>query len=263
MLARRQPTSLLRNRASRAPRSPASSWYAVLGASLVAVLGCRGEAPQARAEAAALDRQVRSLRNLVEAAEAGLLFPPDRLAVGLDAALIRELLQRRLPVTTVLVEPFQLRLDSADVRFENGQSLVVLGGRVSAAGDDRSFADLRISGGLRRLEVDRDSGLLRARVDLDSVEVQRLEAGGVEREIAGVLSEGFGGRSLGALGDVLPAIEIPVRLDQRLELGGFASGPVSVGAKTLAVEVSVSRVMPLRGRLWVLLDVRAGGGGPR
>jgi hypothetical protein len=27
--------------------------------------------------------------------------------------------------------------------------------------------------------------------------------------------------------------------------------------------VSVSRVMPLRGRLWVLLDVKAGGGGPR
>src|SRR5262245_23640577 len=104
---------------SRVPR-PAASRGACLA--LVALLGglgaCRGEAPRARAEAAALRRQTEGLRELIAAGKGGL-FPPDQLAIGIKAELLRDLLQRRLPIETVIGDQLRMRIERAEVSLES------------------------------------------------------------------------------------------------------------------------------------------------
>jgi len=223
------------------------------------LLGCRGGGPRARAEGAALRRQTEGLRELLAAADKGSLFSSDQLAIGIEAELLRDLLQRRLPIETVIGEQLRVRLEKAEVALENSQSLVTLQGRVSPVDGADAFADLLLLGGLHRLEVDAGTGILTARVELDRIEVQRLAAGMLERGLVQGINESLGGRSLGALGDVLPRIEIPVRFDQAVEFKGFAEGVVSVRPKRLPVRVSVARVIPVAGRLWILLDISAEG----
>lgn len=248
------------------PTPSASSRLATAPAARAAVLAlfgllaaCRGGGPRARAEGAALRRQTEGLRELVAAADKGSLFSSDHLAIGIKAELLRDLLQRRLPIETVVGDQLRVRLERAEVSLEGSQSVVTLQGRVSPVNGVDAFADLELLGGLQRFEVDAASGILTTRVELDRIEVQRLAAGMLERGLVEGLNESLGGRSLGALGDVLPRIEIPVRLDQAIEFGGFAEGVVSVRAKRLPVRVSVARVMPVAGRLWILLAISAEG----
>jgi hypothetical protein len=228
---------------------------------VVAVLvlpGCRGGGPRARAEAASLHRQTEGLRALLATAEGSRFFSPDQLAIGVKAELIRDVLQRRLPVETVVAGGLRVRIERAQVSLESSQSLITLQGRVSADQADGAYADLELLGGLRRFEVDAGSGVLTAHVDLDRVEVQRLAAGILERGLVQGATESLGGRGLGALGEVVPRLEIPMRLDRAVDFPGFAEGVVSVAPKRLPLRVSVARVVPLAGRLWIFLDVSAG-----
>jgi hypothetical protein len=156
---------------------------------------------------------------------------------------------------TVVADQLRLRLETAEISFENGQSLAFLTGRVSAADDPTAFAEVQLRGGLHRFAVDARSGILTAHVDLDGVEVRRLGAGSMERGVSDVITEGLGGRSLGALAEVLPTLAMPVRLDQVIEFGGFSEGPVFIRPKRLPVHVRVARIMPVAGRLWILLDL--------
>src|SRR5688572_24113558 len=145
------------------------------------LLGCRGDESQARAEEAVLRRQIRGLGKLLTDAEKGRLFPPDRLAIGVGHELVRDLLQRHLPLDAVPVEGLRVRLETADIVFEGGQSLVTLQGRVHPAEGEAIYTDLTLHGGLHRFEVDARAGTLRARVEVDRVDVRGMEAGSLER----------------------------------------------------------------------------------
>ena len=220
-----------------------------------ALAGCRGDS-QARAEAAILRRQIGGLRQLIADDEKGRLFPPDQLAIGIRQDLVRDLLQRRLPLETVPVPPLRVRLETADIAFEGGQSLVTLQGRVRPLDGVATYADLTLSGGLHRFEVDAKGGILRARVELDHVDLRRVEADtAVERGLVEALNDTLRGRGLGAVGDVLPAVEMPIRLDQVVDFPGVDAGILSVPAGRMPIDVSVARVVPVAGRLWVFLQV--------
>jgi hypothetical protein len=217
--------------------------------------GCRGES-QARAEAAALRRQIRGFRQLLEDDDKGRLFPPDQLAIGVRQELVRDLLQRRLPLETTPLPALRVRLETAEITFEGGQSLVTLQGRVRALGVHDSYADLTFSGGLHAFEVDTAGGVLRARVELDRVDVRHVEGGPVERGLLESVNQTLRGRGLGAIGDVLPPVEMPIRLDQAADFPGISAGLLSVPARTLPMSVKVARVVPVAERLWIFLEVR-------
>jgi hypothetical protein len=63
---------------------------------------------------------------------------------------------------------------------------------------------------------------------------------------------------LGAISAVIPPIEIPIRLEQQIVVNGFGDGPVTVAPGRLPLQLSVARVAPLSGRLWIMLDAAAG-----
>lgn len=238
---------------------PALAVRAGFGAVSLLLLGaCRDGRPQARAEAAALRRQIQGSRELLAEVDKHGFFSAEELAIGIRAELLRDLLRRQLPLETVVGARIRLRLERADVRMEAGQSLVRLEGRVGSTESSEAFADLQVFAGLHRFEVEPQSGILTARLELDRVEVQRLSAGNVERGLARALSEGLGGRSLGDLGEVLPRLAVPLRFDPAIDFDGFEGGGVQVAPQRVPVRLSVRRVVPLEGRLWVLLDVRAG-----
>jgi hypothetical protein len=214
----------------------------------------RGDA-RARAEAARLERETAGLRALLARADRGTLFGPESLVVGVRQELVRELLQAQLPVDRVWMERFRLLLDKAEVRFEGSQSLVTLEGHVDAVTDPGLYADLTCTGGLEEIEIDPKTGVLAARVVIDHVDVERVGAGVLEQGFARSVVEGMGGRGLGALGEVLPPLEIPVRVDRAIESPGFQDGALRVAPARLPLRTVVRSVVPVSGHLWIVLDV--------
>lgn len=224
-------------------------------------LACRRydtESALARAEKNVLERQIAGLRDVVALAEKGPLLPKDAIAVAVDEALVRDLIAVSLPLEQIVAERYKVRIERAEVSFVSQESVVRLHGRVSSLTAPETFVDLMLLGGIDTLEVDAQSGRLRGAVVLDHFEVRRASAAGAESRTVAALVEELGRERLEAFKTLVPRIEIPVRLDQRLVLKGPGDGPVSVRAGELPLHVAVARVLPVAGRLWVLLDVSIG-----
>jgi hypothetical protein len=163
-----------------------------------------------------------------------------------------------------------VRLETAQVSFENGESRVTLRGRVSWASQPGTFADLVALGGLHRFEVAEaeSAGRVTARVALDRVEVRQAEAAGVRRDVVEAVLDRLGATTLETLAAQIPPIAIPVSFERAVELQAVSLGPFEIAPGSLRLRVSLAEVVALRGRLWVLLDVKASagpkpvGGGP-
>lgn len=216
------------------------------------------EGARLRADQAVLERQVTGLEELVALAEQGALFPKDAFAIGIEEELVRGLLAAGLPQEQIVAERYHVRVERAAVRFESNQSLITLDGRVSQVGQPGTFADLQLRAGLGRLAIEPGTGRLKAQVVLDHFEVRQVAAAGAPDRMVKVLIEELGRERLDTFESLLPVLEIPVRLDQSLQIKDLGEGPVSVPGGELPVHVAVSRVIPLSGHLWVMLDVSAG-----
>jgi hypothetical protein len=93
---------------------------------------------------------------------------------------------------------------------------------------------------------------------VDHIEVPAAQTGGKDSRAIAALAEQLAGRNLQALENMVPPVAIPVRLQQTLAIEGLGDGPVQVRPGELPVQAAVARVVPLSGRLWVFLDVKAG-----
>jgi hypothetical protein len=56
----------------------------------------------------------------------------------------------------------------------------------------------------------------------------------------------------------LPAMTIPVRVQQRIDLPALSTGPVRIDAASMRLAVEVSQVLAVGGTLWVAVHVQAG-----
>ena len=218
---------------------------------------CESGGPRARAEAAALRRQAETLRNLIAAVENDEAFSSKHVTLGIGQELVRDLLQLTLPVETVTAPDLHVRLETAQVAFESGESRVTLRGRVSRASSPSTFADLTVHGGLHRFEVGEPAGHVTARVALDRVEVRQVEAEGLRRDLVELVLDRLGTTTLETLALQIPPLAIPVRFERTLELGAVSAGPFEIAPSSLRFRVGLAQVVALGGRLWVLLDVSA------
>jgi hypothetical protein len=219
--------------------------------------------PRARAESAALRRQAETLRNLIAAVETDQAFSSKHVTLGIGQELVRDLLQLTLPVETETAPDLRVRLETAQVAFDGGESRVTLRGRVSRASAPQTFADLVVHGGLHRFEVGEPAGHVRARVALDRVDVRQAEAAGLGRDLVEVVLDRLGVTTLEALAQQIPPLAIPVRFERALELPAVSAGPFELASGSLRFRVALAQVVPLGGRLWVLLDVGAEAGPAR
>jgi hypothetical protein len=221
----------------------------------VTLAACHPGAARARAEAAQLRRQAAGLRALLEAADQGALFSSEHVTIGIEQDLVRDLLQAQLPLERVVLERFHFRLSRADVKFESSQSLIAISGRVHAAGAPEAYAELTLVGGLDEIGVDPHTGTLTARVALDRVELDRVGTGALDAGWTRTLLESLGGSGLGALGEAVPPLQLPMRLDRTIESRGVDDGVLVVPPARLTVQAAVKRVLPMAGRLWISLEI--------
>jgi hypothetical protein len=240
----------------------ARSGIATARLGLVALVGiaglvaCRRPEPaewrKARAEKESLQRELVGFAELQGKADRGQLLTPDQIAIGVDERVVRDLMNASLPLTVDLAGRIVLRIDSAEPRFRGNQADLVFRGRVAPKDLPNAFVAAELDGSLD--QVDLREGRVAARVVLRHVTVLGNVAGDLGKDVI----EGLLRDNLETLQARIPPLEIPVRLDEVIEIPGGGDGPVTTIPGRLPLHASVAQVVPLGQRLWVLLDATAG-----
>jgi hypothetical protein len=242
------------------PSRHLSAWWLLPAA--VSILSCQGGADARhaaiRGEKLLLQKQIDGLGTLIAALKRGELTRTDQLLVGADEATVERLIGATLPQERVIAKRFRIRLEKAQVRFRGNQSVVTLAGRASAVDSPATFVDVALKGGLNDLIVQRDSGALTTRVAIYSLEVQRAAAIGAENRAVRELAKAVGQARVDSLAELGPTVVIPIRLHEDISLNALDEEPVTAAPGKLHIQLTVSKVLAVSGRLWVLLDVVAG-----
>ncbi len=202
-----------------------------------------------------LAHEVAGLRHLTELLDRGGTVVPDSdIAVVIEGTLVRELIAAQLPFEAD-VERFHVRLMKADVQF-HGSAVVALRGDARLRRTPAVQGTLSVLGALDEIAVDRVSGVLRAKITIDEIRIEK--AGGLESVLSGRALERLAGSLRTQLAALLPTLEIPVRVQQRLDLPAVTTGPFRIAAASLPLEVDVTRVVAGRGRLWIGVRLHPG-----
>jgi hypothetical protein len=229
----------------------------LLGAALVfALVGCRApeprEAVEARNRKVVLENQLIELGKLVEKARRGELVTEGQIAIGVSESLVQRLLTASLPPDRLIGKRLHIALDRVEPVFRGGLALIRLRARVSAADLPDAKFDLDIVSGLKNVRLEK--GRLLARVSILHFRVVESFAGNVGKN----LIEDAVRANLEQVENLIPALEIPVLLENSVEFGGIKEGPVRVGAGRLPLELGLSHVLPINERLWLLVRAEAG-----
>ena len=226
-------------------------------ATILCSAGCQGPqgAGELHARKVTLEREVKGLREMVsrlDRGEPGL--PPGDVTIALEDRLLRDLLVAELPVE-VDVDRFHVRLDQAQVAFR-GSALVTLEGRVRLIERADLEGEVRLLGALDHVAIDPESGTLRATIAVDHIDLKKLS--GLEGFVSGSTLDDLARTLRKELAGRLPALTIPVKVQQRIELPALTTGPVRTDGASMPLEVGVSQVLAVGGTLWVAVHVQAG-----
>jgi hypothetical protein len=219
--------------------------------------GCRQDRGEAELHArlSTLEREAEGLRASLATLERGEpILPEDAVAVAVSESVVKEFLDAQLPFE-VDAGRFKVRLTQGEAVFR-GSPAVRLTGSISPAEHPDLVGEVRAQGALEEVRVELETGILRATVALDHVDLVRM--GGLERFVSeGSLNE-LARRVRKQLEPNLPAIEIPVRIEQGVELPSVTDGPVRLQGARMPLEVSVAGMFTGRGVLWVAVRVVPG-----
>jgi hypothetical protein len=216
--------------------------------------GFRPEARQA-VEEAILDRRSEGLEALTAAARrnAGRVIGPEDILVVVGQGLVQQVLDGAVPYERTIGDRFRVRVAQCSVHFEDGLALVQLDGRASLTAGGEVGAELTAYGGLDVVDLDAESGVLRARVHVFAVEAKRAGVLGLPTP-AGRLAEEISREKLESFSSLLSSVEIPVRLERAITLPAiYTESGVSIAAMHLPLNLSVVEVLSFRRRLWVTI----------
>lgn len=226
------------------------------GLALALALGCTrresAEDARARAQGSFLRDQIAGLQNTIGQVERGELTTTDQVAIGVSEDLVRSLLNASLPLETVLAERLRVRVESATPLFRGSRAALLFRTTVSSVNVPGASASLEIGGALESFEL--AEGRLRARVKVAHFEVRESGLGDLAADAIETLFRAHAA----TFQDAIPALEIPVQLDEAISIGGLREGPVVAKPGALPLNVGVSNVIVGDRRLWVLLKAEAG-----
>jgi hypothetical protein len=218
--------------------------------------GCRApeprEAVEARNRKAVLENQIIELGKLVDKTRRGELVTDGQIAIGVSESLVQRLLTASLPPDRLIGKRLHVALDRVEPYFRGGLALIRLRARVSAADVPNAKFDLDLVSGLKNVRLEK--GRLLARVSIMHFRVVESFAGDVGKN----LIEDAVRANLEQVEGLIPALEIPVLLEEAVEFDGIKEGPVRVGPGRLPLELGLSHVLPVNERLWLLVRAEAG-----
>jgi len=210
---------------------------------------------QLRARKVILQREVAGLRGLMADLDGNrALIPPDDVVVAIDGAFVREVIDAQLPFDAD-VNAYHLRLTRADVRFQESP-VVTLGGTLFSRERPDLTADVTAIGALDQLAIDPRASTLSAKVAVDHVGIERLA--GLEDVLGGAALDELARAARLRVAEGLPAISIPVSVQQTVEIPRASAGPVRLDAASLPLTASVSRVLASGGLLWIGIHLEPG-----
>jgi hypothetical protein len=231
----------------------------VLAACLTAatvVAGCqKREAPEtvlARSTAEFRRAQIAGLEKEIARVESGELVTKDQLAIGISEDTVEALLNASLPQETVVAGHLRVRIESAQPIFRGSQAALLFRATASSVDAPDASATIELGGALEQFRLEK--GTLFAKVSLGHFTVREASVG----ELAADALDGVVRANLALIQDAIPALEIPVQIEQSIRIGGLTEGAVVARPGSLPLQVSVTQVLPINERLWVLLQAKAG-----
>ncbi len=234
-----------------------ASFLAAAAAGLL-VAGCsRGYegGGELRARKKVLEREVEALRMAVGRLEKSEpILPANDLAVAIDEALLQSVIAAQLPFVNK-VGRYELTLVEAQLMFR-GAPTVRLRGHLKRDGNVDLEAAVNVVGALDQIAVDPARGSLAAKIVVDHIGLEK--AAGIESLLSGSTLDELARMIRLQLADQLPAIQIPVKVQQSLELPAVTSGPVRIDGAQMPIAANVSQVFAGQGRLWVAIHFQPG-----
>jgi len=206
----------------------------------------------ARATAESRKTQIANLEKLIAQAEKGEVVTTDQIAIGVSEDLLRSLLQASLPPDIVVANRLRLKIESAEPFFRGGEAGLLFRARVSSTGLPDANATVSLGGSLEEFKF--EGGRLSARVKLKHFNVLESSIG----DLAANALDALVRANLEVIQDAIPEVEVPVQLEQAIKIGGLTEGAVVAKPGVLPLAISVSQVIPVNKRLWVLLQAKAG-----
>lgn len=226
------------------------------GLAVALCFGChRREAPEAtlaRSTAEFRRGQITSLEKLIAQAERGELVTTDLIAIGISEEAARTLLNASLPQETVVADRLRVRLESAEPFFRGNKAGLLFRARASSLDAPNVYATIEIGGGLEQFRLEK--GRLLAKVGLSHFTIRESSIG----NLAADALDGLVRANAKAIENAIPLVEIPVHLEESIKIGGLTEGAVVAKPGALPLSISVSQVIPVNQRLWVLLSAQAG-----
>jgi hypothetical protein len=208
-----------------------------------------------RAQKVVLKREVDGLREAVARLEKGQpILPVDDVAIAIDDTLLRDLIAAQLPFE-MDVDRFHLSLTEAEAHFR-GSPVVRLRGVLNSKKRPDLAAAVGVIGALEDIQVEPSSSTLRARIAVDHLGIEK--AAGVEQFLSGSTMDEVARMIRLQLKDRLPPIQIPVKVQQSIDLPAVTSGPVRIDGARMPLEVAVSQVLAGQGLLWISVHFKPG-----
>jgi hypothetical protein len=236
-------------------RARTSVWLLVCAGLASACADPHEGAGALHAETVQVERELDGLRDsAARLARGESLFPDSDIVVSIDESFVQGLITARLPLE-LTAAPYRVVLTAADVGF-GGAPTVRLRGTITRDGMVTLDAAVVVVGALSGIEIDTATSTLSAKIVADHLSFER--ASGLESFLSGSTLDDVARLVRLEIAPQLPAIEIPVRVQQDIDIPAVTDGPVRIDGARLPVRASVSRVFAANKRLWIGLHVEVG-----
>jgi hypothetical protein len=153
------------------------------------------------------------------------------------------------------VDRFHLTLKEAEVHFR-GSPVVRLRGSLNPRERPGLEAAVTVIGALEEIRVDGGSSTLRAKIAVDHLGIEK--AAGIESILSGSTLDEVARAVRLQIKEQLPPIQIPVKVQQSIDLPAVTRGPVRIDGARMPLQVAVSQVVAGQGRLWIAVHFQPG-----
>ena len=231
---------------------------ALVAARVLAAAACGGKSESGgalHAQQVVLTREVDGLREVVARLERHEpMLPAGDVALAIDDSLLRDLIAAQLPFE-VDVDRYHLSLKEAEVIFR-GSPVVRLRGTLNLKTYPDLLAQVNVIGALENIEVNPATSTLKARIAIDHLGIEK--AAGLESYLSGSTLDEVARMIRLQIRDQMPPVQIPVNVQQNIDLPAVTRGPVRIDGAQLPLKVAVSGVVATQGQLWIAVHFEPG-----